>query len=445
MNDRRINEPVRQQAQQWFEALRAHLAAAEAQNDVAERLKTWTTLEDVLADCPRLLPPLLSMAWQLRHLPAFEPLFQTTGGILAEATSDTLKLSGKSFDQVVLAHLQGAMRLFCANQEKAWLAHEKSRDKPNPLTKLPVIGGLVLRILKRRDEDIVRNYPQHDLYPTLKPWLRYPHQFALIEALAALPTGTARILGDATRGLFSDPAIRNIAALESRKCKLVTDLARTFADCILTAAEAARAAGQSFNMQPEPVPSNKADIVGVALCHLTQDGLHLSKGAVGVREHARDIVTKMSVAMGYDMWKVFGSQEWALNIAHCPAPLARVLGGNAVNVHRKTSEALGAVSDQRITEAVVFELLNAAGYEALARWAANPACASGWLRIPTEIKQTMEQNGDAAVTPEFVAALAQTLLQSFAALSGEGPAPVYQPEAATAQVAAAPVASSTPV
>jgi hypothetical protein len=441
MNERRTNQPVRQQAQQWFDALRTHLAGEAAQNDVAERLKHWATLDDVLGDCPQLLPPLLTMAWQLRHLPAFTALFQTSAGALAEDTKTALKPCGKSFDQVVLAHLQGAMRVYCVRQEEAWLAHEKTRTKPNPLTKLPLLGGLIKRLLRQRDEDLVRNYPQHGLYQMLKPWLRYPHQFALIEALATLPTSTVAILGDATRGLTSDAAIRNLAALESRKCKFVTGLARLFTETIIKAAEEARAAGRSFTLEPEPVPSNAAEITGQALCHLTVDGLHLSKGAVGVRESARDIVIKMSLAMGYDMWRVFATQDSALNVAHCPAPLARALGGNTVHVHRKTSEALNALPDQHLIEGIVVGLYNGAGADALARWAANPACASGWQRIATEIKQTITQRGQGAVTAEGASSFAQSLIPTFGALSGEAPPPGADAPGAAPAAEAAPAAA----
>ena len=37
----------------------------------------------------------------------------------------------------------------------------------------------------------------------------------------------------------------------------------------------------------------------------------------------------MAAPMGYDVWRVFNESEGALNIAHCPAVLARALGESA--------------------------------------------------------------------------------------------------------------------
>jgi hypothetical protein len=445
MNERRANQPVRTQAQQWFEVLRAHLAAASTNSDITARLQHWETLEDVLGDCPQLLPPLLTMAWQLRHQQDFSALFLTSSGQIAEETGQTLKISGKSFDQVVLGQLHGAMRLYCERQEAVWLAAERVRHTPPRITTWPLVGALALRLLRLRDEDVVRNYPQHGLYPALKPWLRYQTQFALIEALATLPTSTVKILGDAVRGLTVDGSIRNLAAVETRKCKFITGLARVFADTVISEAQAARTAG-TLAAGEGPMPANMAEMTGMSLTQLTIDGLHLAKVAVAVKDHARDIVIKMAPSMGYNLWNVFTTTESAMNVALCPAALARAIGGHAIHVHHRTSESLGLISDQRIIEGVVAGLVHAAGVEALARWAANPNCATGWLRIANEIKQNIKQHGESAVTFETAAGFSQTLTASFAALAGEGPAPATTlAEARPAEIApaqSAPAASS---
>jgi hypothetical protein len=201
MAERRQNGPVRAQAEQWFEALRAHLSADAGQNDVAERLKSWATLEDLMATAPRLLPHVLTMAWQLRGQPAFAELFKTASGKPAPDRVTALAPCGKSFDDVVLAHLQGSLRVYCVRRERAWLAAERARHKPTGLATVKFLAPMLQRIKRQRDQDFLEHYPHTGLYLALKPFLRQPRQFELIEALAELPTRTVSILGNTIAGL----------------------------------------------------------------------------------------------------------------------------------------------------------------------------------------------------------------------------------------------------
>ena len=442
MNERRANQPIREQAQKWFAALRGHLAAGNAQGDVAARLQAWPTIEHVLADCPPLLPPLMTMAWQLRHQASFADLFKTAAGPTAEDTATPLVPCGKSFDDVVLSHLHGAVRLFCLNQEKAWLAAEKARYKPGALEKIGFLAPLIRRLKKRRDQDVLGHYPQRGLYLALKPYLRRPGQFALIEALAALPTATVAILRDTTRGLNRDSSIRNLAALETRKCKFVTELARAFADTVI---EHAKSEGAAENpgapITPAPVKENLAEIAGMALSHLTADGLHLAKGAILVREHARDVITKMAVPMGYDFWRVFGATDGAMNIATCPAVLARALGENAAHVPRRTSDALNAIPDQRVIDSVLIGLLTAVPRAEVIVWATHPLCATVWERLANDFKQAVSQRNEAALSMAAITAYCVQLAPRFAAVCSEGQSPAGEPPPPEAVTDGAPVAA----
>lgn len=419
MSERRVNQPVREQAQKWFEALRNHLAAENAQSDVAERLKAWPAIEDLLADCPPLLPPLLTMAWQMRHQTGFAELFQSKAGKVAEETTAPLALCGKSFEDVVLSQLHGAVRLFCQNQEEAWLAAEKARYQPSALEKFKILAPLMRRLKRRRDQDVLAHYPQRGLYLALKPYLRGPSQFGLIEALAILPTSTVAILKDATRGLNRDSSIRNLAALETRKCKFVTELARAFAETVIEAAQSGAADPACPPITPPPVKENLAEIAGYALAELTRDGLHLSKAAIVVREQARDVVVKMAVPMGYDVWCVFSESEGALNIANCPMPLARALGARAARVPRRTSDALNSIPDQRVIDTVIAAMLNAASREDVINWATNAHCATAWERLANDFRQAIDQRDNAALDPGAISAYCMQLAPRLAALGSE--------------------------
>lgn len=420
MNERRTNQPIREQAQKWFEALRTHLAAGDAQTDVVERLKTWPTIEHLLADCPPLLPPLMTMAWQLRHQPAFEALFRTGAGKIADETTVPLVPCGKSFDDVVLSQLHGAVRLYCQRQERSWLAAEKARYRPGALEKIGFLAPLMRRLKRRRDEDVLAHYPQRGLYLALKPQLRRPSQFALIEALATLPTSTVSILRGATLGLNNDASIRNMAALEVRKCKFVTQLADAFAETMIESAQSGGMDVSGPSITPAPVKENRAEIAGTALSHLTREGLHLVKGTIAVREQARDVIVKMAVPLGYGVWRVFSDADGAMKIALCPAVLARALGESAARVPQRTSEALNTIPDQRIVDAVLAVMLNTAGRENAIKWATNPLCATVWERLATDFKQAVTQRNEAALSTQAISDYCAQLVPRFSALDSGG-------------------------
>jgi hypothetical protein len=313
----------------------------------------------------------------------------------------------------VFGQLQGAMRVYCERQEKAWLKAERIRSPRPAIATWPIIGPFMARLLRQRDRDILRRFPENGLYLALKPWLRYPTQFVLIEALATLPTSTVMIFGDAVRGLTVDASIRNLASLETRKCKLITDLARLFAETYIAQAGSAR--------------GDVAEVTGMSLTQLAAGGLHLAQGAVAMPEKARAIVIKVTPSMGYDVWKAFATKETAANVLQCPPGLARALGSNAVFVHQRTSDALMPIQNERIVEGVIAGLIQAAGADAVTRWVANPKCASGWLRIANEVKQTVNRHGDNSITFESDAAFCQGLASSFAYLAGEAAAPADAP------------------
>src|SRR5207253_2725747 len=145
------------------------------------------------------------------------------------------------------------------------------------------------------------------------------------------------------------------------------------------------------------------EIAGTALAHLTRNGLHLAKGAIVVREQARDVIVKMAVPMGYEAWRVFSDTDGAMNIAHCPMILARGLGEHAAAVTRRTSDALNTIPDQRVIDAVMGAMLTVASREDVIKWATNPHCATAWERLANDFKQAVTQGNNAALSSDAIA------------------------------------------
>lgn len=73
--DRRKARPLRDHAQALFDTLRDDMARNEDNSQLVLGLKSWRRLEDVMLDCPALVPLVLEMAWRRRDSESFLALF----------------------------------------------------------------------------------------------------------------------------------------------------------------------------------------------------------------------------------------------------------------------------------------------------------------------------------------------------------------------------------
>jgi hypothetical protein len=277
--DRRRNRPLRDQAQAWFDALKpciADLAGAEA---IATLMKGWHRPEDVMRDYPSLVPLFLDLVWCSRKLPAFADLFRTPTGDVAEATTEILALSQKTFDEIVIAHLMGTMRLTCERRQNAWLVAEHIRRRRG-LAKLPVIGTILRTfglVAPPKTDELLTAYPQKGLYGALKPFLHRREQFAVVEALAELPTRTIGLLGPVPGVLESAEVIRTLANLDTGMVKVAIEMAETYVQA------------EGTGTAPEDYAAPR----GAALSALLRAGTRFLKLAADHRQLARDAVTKL--------------------------------------------------------------------------------------------------------------------------------------------------------
>lgn len=188
--DRRHNHSLRHQAQAWFDALRLHIAEVEGAEAIATLIQGWQKPEDVMHAYPALVPLFLDICWRARKTPGFIELFRTEAGAVAETPSDVLALSQKSFDDIVIAHLMGTVRLVCERRKNKWIAVERERRR-GTLSRMLVVGAILRGIgllSPVKTEILLADYPQKGLYEALKPFLLRREQFALVEALSGLPT-----------------------------------------------------------------------------------------------------------------------------------------------------------------------------------------------------------------------------------------------------------------
>lgn len=323
----RRRSSLRIQAQAWFEALQRHIAEIEGAEAIATLIKGWTKPEDIMRAYPALVPLFLDIVWRARNTPAFTDLLRTAAGEVAEKPSDILAMSQKSFDEIVVAHLLGTMRLTCERLQKEWIATEREKRR-GALSKMPVVG-VVLRGLGLsrpiKVEILLADYPQRGLYEALKPFLSRREQFGLVEALAALPTRTAAALGAIVGAVDSPAILRSIAGLNRGDMKIALEMAETFVQAVNGGPAA----------QPDNEAADPAMARALALSDMLRAGTSFVTVAAANRHLANDAVTKFAPVMKAEIWATLGDAESLRRVAECPPAVAEVLQALAVEMNQR--------------------------------------------------------------------------------------------------------------
>lgn len=354
--ERRPNRSLRHQAQAWFDALKLRIAEVEGAEVIAGLMKEWKRPEDVMRDYPALVPLFLDIVWCSRKTPGFADLFRTDSGEVAEAPTAILALCQKTFDDIVISHLMGTVRLHCERRQNDWLAAERIKRRRG-LAKLPLIGaalrGLGL-ISPPKNEVLLADYPHKGLYEALKPFLNRRGQFVLVEALATLPTRTIGLLGPVPAMLDSPDVIRTLASLDTGMVKVAIEMAEAFVQAEGTGKE----------------PADYAAPRCAALSGLLSTGTRILKLAADNRQIARDAITKLVPAVGAGTWALCQDLESLRRIAECPAGVAAALKELTIEIALPISVALLEIDDARVATLAMNTL----------RAETDPATFLSWIR-----------------------------------------------------------------
>ncbi len=376
--DRRHNHSLRHQAQAWFDALRLHITEVEGADAIATLIQGWQKPEDVMQAYPALVPLFLDIAWRARKAPGFIELFRTDAGEVAETPSDVMALSQKSFGDIVIAHLMGTMRLVCERRKNEWLAEEPERRR-GTLSKMPIVGAALrgLGLLSPvKTEVLLADYPQKGLYEALKPFLLRREQFALVEALSALPTRTVSMLGPVIGALHAPAPIRSLADLDRASVKIAIEMAETFVE-----------ARGALDAVPKDMPATPAAPVGKALAEMLCAGPAFMAVAVSHRDLAKDAITKFAPVMQGNIWTVLKDAESLRRIAECPGAVAAELQALTAEIHERVSIALAEITDARAATFAVSTLRAGVGPETFLCWIRDDAYLSGWKQLVQNINR----------------------------------------------------------
>jgi hypothetical protein len=367
----RRNRSLRDQAQAWFQALQLQIAGIEGAQAIAALMKDWRRPEDVMRAYPALVPLFLDLAWQARKTPDFEGLFLTDAGAVAESSTEVLALSQKTFDEVIIAHLMGTVRLMCERRQNEWIAVERERRR-GALSRVPVVGTILrgLGLLPPpKTPALLMDYPQKGLYEALKPALKRRAQFALVEGLVLLPTRTVALLGPVVDVLDSLAVIRAVADLDRAAVKIAIDMAETFVQA------------QTKTAGAEKTETDLIAARGRALSGLLSAAGHVLTAGTSDRQLAKAAIAKLAPVVDQETWAMCSDLAAMRRIAECPAAVAAVLGALTSKIGERVSIALSEVADPRIAAFAVQILRDRTGLDTFRCWLEDETYVSAWKQL----------------------------------------------------------------
>jgi hypothetical protein len=353
--------PLRNQVQAWFEALQRHFSELDGADAIATLIKGWTKPEDIMRAYPALVPLFLDIVWRSRKTAGFMDLLRTEAGEVAEKPTDILALSQKCFDEIVISHLLGTVRLTCERLQKEWVAAEREKRR-SAISRTPVLGALLRGlgfISPIKTEILLADYPQKGLYEALKPYLSRRAQFALVEALTALPTRTVSVLGAVVGALDDSALIRKVAGLNRADLKIAVEMAETFVEAVKA---------------PAKDPADIATQVAAALSDMLGAGPSFVVVASANRQLAKDAIVKFAPVMKAEIWTIFGDAESLRRIAECPAVVVETLGALAIEMNQRVSMILAELTADRLAAAHAMKSM---------RDNTNPATFLSWIKTET--------------------------------------------------------------
>jgi hypothetical protein len=344
----------------------------EGADAIATLIKGWTKPEDIMRAYPSLVPLFLDIVWRARKTPAFADLLRTEAGDVAEKPTDLLAMSQKNFDEIVLSHLLGTMRLTCERLQKDWLVAEREKRR-GALSKIPVIGALLrglglLRPLK--SELLLADYPQKGLYEAVKPYLTRRAQFALVDALATLPTRTAATLGAVVGAIESPALLRTIANLNRADVRTAIEMAETFVEAIKCA------------------PADVAAQTATALSDMLGAGSSFIVVAAANRQLTKDAILKFAPVMKAEIWTIFGDADSLRRIAECPPVVVEALEALAIEMNQRVSMILSELTADQAAAAFAMKMLREkTPPETFLAWISTETYLTAWKQFVAHLNR----------------------------------------------------------
>lgn len=409
-SDRRSAPSLRPRAQAAFELLLRSLRKA-GRTDVLEMVGGLDRVDDVLRERPASVPTLLELAWQLRDVAEFSPYFQRADGHSTVTDRDQpIAPCNRSYDQVVRAHLHGAARLLFERRERAWAERRARAAREQRRQRKGQGGGLQSRLMAPLktmldgegdlDPDEFRaEYPGYGLFSVLKPSLREPWQFAVLETYARLGTPQARAFGHLLSRVRSAEMLDTLVNLSVDDVGLIRTVCRTFIEVrqnikldkaprwqlSTEAREANDAAEKQISAHEDAVFETVVLKHTAALPLIRELGINI----------APDVVRRLTPVFGDEVWDLLTHPDDLENARAMPDHLLPVLGPVSRHVPPDISIMLSQIKDRALAKDLMAFAREAFPDDELARYLSDTARRPIWNALPSKFNNAFRYQRDA--------------------------------------------------
>lgn len=399
----------RERCQLGYDLLRTLLGRA-GRDDLLKQLDGLDNVDDVLRFQPAYVPLLLNAAWELRGEAKFSELFlNAETGIPVQTRDEPIAPCGRTFNEVMRAHLYGAARLYFLRLEKDWAEararEERRRWEREVEKKRATLGGRLAVGLKELtgkpkdfDPDEFRpDYEGFGLYEAIKPHLEHEWQFRLVPLYARLSTRQAQAYDDLIQ-FFRTPKDLEVALrVRSEEISMARGYARAHAETLMGIEPMSQRRNAKDDNPAETAARRDAAlkeerrVFDLLLTHHVEC-LDILKGMSAGADGALRRLTKI---FGEEAWAVLRDEEQRTNALNCPDPIVKVLGTSCRAVPPALATILGQIQDRVLMRDILTMALERFPRPELEVYLADPERRPIWNQLPAKFNNNYNYQPDA--------------------------------------------------
>lgn len=410
--ERRACPELRVQAQKGYETLLALLEKA-GRGDFIDKLGNRRRVDEVLADLPEVVPALLDMVWELRDTPQFRPLFAARdGGGTVKTRDEPIAPCGRTFAEIVRAHLMGATRIYLDRLERAWAEKEAKREAARhakeEARERRSLGGRLSQATRKLfsgeqtfdARDFRDRYPGHGVYLLIKPYLREEWQFSMVRAYGRLRTRQAEALGSLITFFRTPEELEPVLALKSADISVVRGVARAFAEVKLGVREGRAVRSRSKTstaeqrkleeMEPQIAELESATFEALVTEHSASLETILKQGA-----SVDDLVRRLVPTFGDEVWRLFAEPDRLRNVMNVPDHVAPALGRLTQHVPPQISRMIEQIANRELGRDLLVFAAEEFGEDDFASHLNDEERLKIWQAIPGKFNNSFNYQPDA--------------------------------------------------
>lgn len=407
---------LREQCQTGFETL-CDLLERAGHGNVIEPIKGLSAVDDVLRHHPEVVPTLLTAAWELRSEKQFRDLFlHLETGELVENRTQPIGPCGKTYAEVIQAHLFGAARLYMERLEKKWATararqaaaeYQREQEKKRQTLAGRLIGGLKELTSEPPDfspDQFREEYPGYGLYDLIKPYLNSEKQFRLIPLYGQLQTRQLEALGDLV-AYFNEPRdLENLVRLSAEDIAQAKGFSRIYAEAKLGVSRSPNrmvpqrnAKGRDPAEEAEEqaklkqLPAEERRMFDLLLTRYLDCFPALKKAGTG----AETTIRRLTSVFGDDVFALFRDQQELSNAINCPDFILKIIGVSARVLPPEVAASLVHIQNKDITRDILSLATETFPRQELEQYLSAEDRRSIWFALPAKFNNNYNYQADA--------------------------------------------------